>query len=131
MPAQKNQIEIKAAQLAERPLEWNELDFVGWKEFRRMAPAVVGLEIARIERLTASVGPEAPAYNALIRARFNMRSFVDRLTEVSRPPIDELSDYLAGALIALALVEIEEAGETLRYTCHRLKYVHDRLQLVY
>ena len=124
-------LESKAARLAEGRLEWNELDFVEWREFRRMAPAVVGMEIGRIERVMRQMGPKDPAYNDIVRVRFALRTFVEGLEHASQEALPDLAEHLRTALLALSLMADRLDSETLRYAAHRLRYVHDRMNLIY
>ncbi|GIV60156.1 MAG: hypothetical protein KatS3mg043_1245 [Rhodothermaceae bacterium] len=119
---------------APTPPEWNELDFVPWDAFRRMAPAVVGLELRRLEGLLAAPPDDLDAYNALVRARFELKRFVDRLAEASRETAAATcGPHLQAALLALSLAPVldPETRQTLHYIADRLTYVHDRLRLVY
>lgn len=128
---QRDILESRAAELADKRLDWNELDFVGWKEFRRMAPAVVGLEINRLERLMSDTPPSSDDYNALVRARHALRRFADGIETAEKTGLEERADHLRRALLALSLLLEQSESKTLRYSVHRLRYVHDRLKLVY
>lgn len=122
-------VETRAADLAARRHEWNELDFVGWPAFRRMAPAVLGLEIARVERVLATHEPGTDDYNALVRARHEMRRFGTGLSEAPKDELEVRSEHLRRALLAVSL--LADANDTLHYVAHRLRYVYDRLSLIY
>lgn len=124
----------KAARLGDTPLEWNEIDFVGWPAFRRMAPAVIGLEIGRIERLISNHEIGSESYNTLIRLRYTVRRFIDELEEADENDAPQLARLLEQALLTLsATLDPAAAGdaETLRYVAHRLTYIHNRLNLIY
>ena len=130
----QNLLESKAARLAERRLEWNELDFVGWKEFRRMAPAVVGLEIGRLDRLISEEEIGSETYNALVATRFALRTFTDGLEESERDTLDERGEHLRRALLSVSILKetlSDERAETLQYVLHRLSYINNRMNLVY
>lgn len=129
MDSTHNMMEAKAAQLGARPHEWNELDFVGWKEFRRMAPAVISLEISRLDRVLASCEPASDEYNTLVQARFELRAFTRALENSDREGLAEKSRHLNHALLAVSL--LAEQSETLQYVVRRLDYVAARLRLVY
>lgn len=124
----------KAARLADRRLEWNEIDFVGWPEFRRMAPIVVGLEIGRIEQLVGESDIAGEFYNALIRVRFALRNFVDGIEASEKESAQRRAKFLEQALLNLSTA-IYHGGdrqtETIRYVAHRLSYIHNRLKLIY
>ena len=124
----------KAARLGDSPLEWNEIDFVGWPAFRRMAPTVVGLEISRLERLISNHEIGSESYNTLIRLRYSVRRFIDELEEADENDAPRLARLLEQALLTLsAALDPAAAGdaETLRYVAHRLTYIHNRLNLIY
>jgi len=114
--------------------DWNELDFVDWGEFRRMAPSVIGLEIGRLEPLIdASVG-EWEMHNALVRVRFELKSFVATLAEATPETVGSAgTDHLRTALLTLSLFpDVDEAtAATLHYIANRLRYVYDRIPLIY
>ncbi|MEX0821136.1 MAG: hypothetical protein WD021_03235 [Rhodothermales bacterium] len=122
-------LETKAARLGGRELDWNELDFVGWKEFRRMAPAVIGLELSRLERVLAGLAPGSDAYNTLVRARYEMRRFADGLADAEKGEAEHGAEPLRRALLAVSL--LAEDHDTLEYVARRLHYVHERLKLIY
>lgn len=124
-------LESLAAELADRELDWNELDFLDWKEFRRMAPAVVRLETARLNRFAADLEPGGEAYDTVVRARFALRQFADGLGESPRSTLPERTQHLRRALLALSFLMTSCESETLRYAAHRLAYIHDRIKLIY
>lgn len=151
MTEERHILEARAAELAEKELDWNELDFVGWKEFRRMAPAVIRLEISRLERLMGALEPGSRAYNGLVRTRYELRQFVNGIESADRDSLSERAEHLGRALLAASLLTDElgderadehgdergaELGEDLdaegvRYAVHRLRYIHHRLNLIY
>ncbi len=122
-------LEARAAELAARRLDWNELDFVGWKEFRRMAPAIVRMETGRLERIMEEAEPGSDPYNTMVRARFEMNAFAEGLEEAERSSLPSRADRLQRALLAVSL--LAEDSETLRYVMYRLTYIYDRLKLIY
>lgn len=131
---EQDELVSKAARLGDRRLEWNEIDFVGWSEFRRMAPSVVGLEIGRIERLIRGSDIGGEFYNALVRVRYALKNFVDGIERSDRASIDSRAKHLEQALLGLSTA-VEHSGgrevETIRYAAHRLTYIHNRLKLTY
>lgn len=122
-------LEARAAELAARRLDWNELDFVGWKEFRRMAPAIVRMETGRLERIMEETEPGSDAYNAMVRVRFEMNAFAEGMEQADRASLATRADHLQRALLAVSL--LAEDSETLRYVMYRLTYISDRLKLIY
>jgi hypothetical protein len=127
-------LEALAGELGARELEWNELDFVGWKEFRRMAPAVVGLELGRIERLIASDEIGSDTYNSLVGVRFSLKKFSDGLDLAGRESLPDRAAHLRHALLAVSMLAgtvSDDSAETLRYVSLRLNFIHNRINLVY
>ena len=134
MNAGMKNLEALAGELGGRQLEWNELDFVGWKEFRRMAPAVVGLELGRIERLIAAEEVGSDTYNSLVGVRFSLKSFSDGLDLAGRESLPERAAQLRRALLTVSMLAAtvsDDAAETLRYVSHRLNYINNRINLIY
>lgn len=124
----------KAARLGDRRLEWNEIDFVGWTEFRRMAPSVVSLEIGRLEGLIVESDIGSEFYNALIRTRFALRNFIDGIQTSDKESALPHTKHLEQALLGLstaAETSRDRETETIRYVAHRLTYIHNRLKLIY
>ena len=124
----------KAARLGDSPLEWNEIDFVDWSAFRRMAPAVVGLELSRLERIIPEHEIGSESYNTLIRLRYALRRFVNQLEEADEADAPSLASLLEQALLTLSVTQdpaTTSDAETLRYVAHRLTYIHNRLSLIY
>lgn len=124
----------KAARLGDRRLEWNEIDFVGWPEFRRMAPTVVGLEIGRLERLMVESDVGSDFYNALVRTRYALRNFIDGIQTSEKESVSTPTKDLEQALLGLSTAAEncrDRKAETIRYVAHRLTYIHNRLKLIY
>lgn len=113
----------------------NEIQFLRWTEFRRMAPAILQLEISRISTVLQAGVLSDEQHNALVRGRFALRQFIRCL---NRAEPESVEAACAGHLrLALLNVSIEDPAldeavrETLRYTFDRLSYVHDRIGLIY
>ena len=121
--------EARAVELSAKRLDWNEIDFVAWKEFQRMAPAVIRLETGRLERVMGRTEPGTDLYNTLVRARFGMKTFAEGLADAGPSSLVDRADHLRRALLAISLAG--EDSETLSYVAQRLTYVLDRLPLVY
>ena len=131
---EQNPLVSLAARLGDRALEWNEIDFVEWGEFRRMAPTVVRLEVGRIERLMAESLIGSEFYNGLVRLRYSLKRFIDDIENSDDRSEFRRADDLEKALLALSLVlemSTDRHIDTLRYVAHRLTYVHDRIKLMY
>ncbi len=118
-----------------RKPDWNELDFLSWDAFRRMAPPVLRLEITRIERLLAAEALPLDVHNALVRVRFALNTFLTCLAGSDRTTFDGTCvPHLDAALLNLPLAFPDldaPTRETLAYVLDRLRYIHDRIRLIY
>lgn len=119
----------------EAPQSFNEIQFLSWNEFRRMAPAIAGLEAARLARLISRLPVDHPLHNALVKARFEVGRFLEMLkTEECEEAVPALALPLGAALLSLALRQGSADDETeaaLHYVVDRLQYLHDRISLIY
>ncbi len=115
--------------------DWNELEFLSWKEFQQMGPAIIQLEISRISKLTNQFTPETDFYNSLVKARFELKKFVNCVKETKHGPLpDSSTDHLRNAIMSISLGESnqdQKANQTLNYILTRLNYVYNRIGFVY
>lgn len=134
----------------------NEIGFLRARAFREKAPAIVRLEIRRLERMIGRFDQATSLHNTLVRARYELGRFVDELGELeelgpaeSRTAIEEhCTPRLEAAILALSAArenaptsprdeapsldgDERPTEETLRYVLDRLRYVYDRLHLMY
>ena len=113
----------------------NELQFVGWKEFRQMVPSIVRLEISRLGRVIEQVRRQPDLCNALVKARFELKTFVTCLQQAEKETLEETcAAHLQTALLTVSMQSAEldgSAAETLRYVADRLNHVNDRMELIY
>lgn len=109
----------------------NEIHFLNWDQFRRMAPPIVRLEVTRLSRLLVQCGPDAELHNALVKARYELEQFITCIQRGERDRAREASvAHLEAAMLVLSMTEEDErdrVGETLDYVADRLRYVHDRI----
>ncbi len=56
---------------------WNEIQFLSWNEFSRMAPSILKLEVTRMSALVHQAGGNIEFRNALVRSRFALQRFID------------------------------------------------------
>ena len=99
-----------------------------------MAPSVVGLEIGRIDTLIGGSCVGSAYYNALVRTRYALRSFIEGIEASEMESVLQRSKHLELALLSLSTAADqppERDLETIRYIAHRLTYIHERLKLIY
>lgn len=113
----------------------NELQFVGWNEFRQMVPSIVQLEISRLDRAIETVRDDSDLYNALVKARFELKQFVECLQMADKNQLEmTCAPHLQAALLTVSMQSEATDGDTadtLRYVADRLNHVHDRMELIY
>lgn len=112
----------------------NEIQYLRWSEFRQMAPTILRLEIDRLGALI-DAADDADFRNALVKARFELKQFVACVASAERDTVEATcAPPLQAALLAVTLVHPTDAAPTtatLAYIIDRLRYVHDRLALIY
>lgn len=117
--------------------DWNELEYISWKEFKKMAPPIIKLEINRIGKLIPSLSFNSDLHNTLIKTRYELKQFVECLEETKSPPLpDSCTDHLSNALrVAILTLSLEDADDevskTIHYILDRLNYVHNRIGMIY
>jgi hypothetical protein len=115
--------------------DWNELQFVSWDEFRRMAPSILQLEITRMDGLLPALGAHANSYNDVVRARFCVRQFVTCIEGAEKEHLEpDCAAHLHNAILSLSLPPDDldaQALNTWRYVLGRLSDINRRLPLVY
>ncbi len=114
---------------------WNEIQFLSWKEFQQMAPSILQLEVTRLGGLIRALQDDTEFHNRLVRARFALKEFI-RCVETAQK--DTVEQSCAGRLqTAIANISFQPEGldgdtqETCRYILDRLNYVHHRIPLIY
>ena len=113
----------------------NELQFLSWTEFRQMAPSILQLEVTRLGTLIDASGGATDFRNALVKARFEVKQFIACVQQAEKETVEEVcAPHLQAALLNVSLVNTnrdEETTATLHYVIDRLKYVNDRIALIY
>lgn len=113
----------------------NEIQYLSWKAFRRMAPSILRLEMSRLGVLMDAAGSDLDLRNALAAARFELKRFGEVLEDATPTTAEaRCGPPLQAALMTLALAtegQPAPTAETLRYVLNRLTYLHDRLALIY
>lgn len=114
---------------------WNEIQFLEVDELRRMAPSIVGLEIKRLGDVCARAEPGSDVYNTVVTARFELRRFLERLSEADdRKLKTDCARHLESALVCLALSKKDAEADDLgvvEYTTDRMKHILERMKLLY
>ncbi len=121
--------------LEDQKRNWNELEFISWKEFQQMAPSILQLEITRISRLLQSYRFDANFHNSLVKVRFELKSFIECLEKATQIQVESnCAIHLQNALICMPTANDtidQTTHETLNYILDRIKYVNDRIKLIY
>lgn len=115
--------------------DWNELDFVSWEEFRQMAPSITQLEVSRIGKLLKNLEPGSETHSVLVKARYELRCFGKCILAAAlRKDAAGCLEHLRLAIINLSFHDKdldEPAIEIRNYILDRIRYVHDRIGLIY
>jgi hypothetical protein len=116
-------------------LDWNELEFLSWDEFKQMAPSIVQLEISRISKLIRASHFEIDFHNALVKARFELKKFVACVDATMKSPLDEacVTQLQAAILILVAAKTNRPSNEkrTIDSILDRLHDVYNRCKMLY
>ena len=114
--------------------DWNELQFLSWNKFRQMAPSILQLEVTRLGTLIDASGSATDFRNALVKARFEVKQFIACLQQAEKENVEACAPHLQTALLNVSLVHAhrdEAMAARLNYVIDRLKYVNDRIALIY
>ncbi len=121
---------------AEAPrVEWNELQFLSWSEFKQMAPSILRLEVTRLGKVIQNFPRDTEFHNSLVRSRFALEQFIACLPQAEKDTIEETcSAHLRAAIVHASFLPQdldEETKRTCRYILDRLNYVYNRIGLIY
>jgi len=104
--------------------DWNELEFTNWNDFRRMAPAIIQLEISRLGKIISSLKATNNTHNLLVKARFDLTQFQNHIKESDEGKIIESQmEKLYSALMCVSRA-YEDSDENLK---SKITYINDRL----
>ena len=113
----------------------NEIQFLSWTEFRQMAPSILQLEVTRLGTVIDASGGATDFRNALVKARFEVKQFIACVQQAEQETVEQVCAlHLQAALLNVSLVNTnlnEAMTATLDYVTDRLKYVNDRIALIY
>lgn len=115
--------------------KWNELQFVSWSEFKQMVPTILQLEVTRIGQLIELSRGNVDFHNALVGSRYALRQFIASVPDACQETIAETcAPHLRAAILNFPPPPDNldaRAKETCRYVLDRLKYVNNRIDLIY
>ena len=115
--------------------DWNELQFISWAPFKRMAPSIIQLEISRLSELLQTTTLDLDVHNALVKVRYELKRFVECLVEAEKERLESTcSEHLISALINMPLQAEgvdEKSAKTLSYIVDRINYVYNRIPMIY
>jgi hypothetical protein len=113
--------------------DWNELEYISWKEFKKMAPPIIKLEINHIGELLNDVKSGSDIYNAFIKTRYELPQFIECLALTNSPPLpDSCSAHLGKAILNLPTADsIGGDPKIIHYILDRLNYVYNRIGMIY
>lgn len=115
--------------------DWNELEFLSWKEFQQMAPSIIQLEITRLGQLTVIPNDDTDIHNALVKARFELTKLGKYIASSDKnTQTDVFLPYLSNAILNITAIIGNTDSETrqiLDYVLDRLHYVSNRIRLIY
>lgn len=121
--------------LEDQKRDWNELEFISWKEFQQMAPAILQLEITRISRLLATQPFDADFHNALVAVRYQLKKFIEYLANVEKDGVETAcAPHLNNALLNMPAPDTQPdpaLHKTLDYIRDRINYVLQRIKRIY
>jgi len=116
-------------------VNWNEIQWLSWGEFKQMAPSILQLEITRLGKLIEECEPDTVFHNNLVHTRFALKQFIDCLGSAKKDTFaDTCAGYLSAAIagMSFALQELDdETAKTCAYVLDRLNYVYYRIGLIY
>ena len=116
-------------------MSWNELEFVSWRQFDRMAPSIMRLEISRLGDLIRRAGTNLEMRNALVKVRYELLEFLVEFEKCSDGNLSvSVTERLNAAIVNLPLDQADPDGEfhaSLRYILDRLRSIQKRIDFIY
>jgi hypothetical protein len=116
-------------------MPWNELEFVSWRQFHRMAPSIMRLEISRLGDLIRQSGADLDLRNALVRVRYELMEFLVDVQNCSDGNLSSgVTEHLDAAIVNLPLDQVEPGSDfhvSLRYILDRLRSIQQRIDFIY
>lgn len=116
-------------------VDWNELQFLDWNEFKQMTPTILQLEVARLGGVIDSNLDDTDFHNSLVRSRYELQKFIACLGRAEKDTIEEsCCEHLRLAIINLSILPDAVNAQTRNictYVLDRLNYVYNRIRLIY
>ena len=114
---------------------WNELQFLSWREFEQMAPTILQLEVTRLGNVMQSQIDDTDFHNRLVRARFSLQQFIKGIRKAEGETLDDSClEHLRSAIMSVSVQPPHldaKTAETCGYVLDRLNYVYNRIDLIY
>jgi len=124
-----------------RASSWNELRYMSVHEFTRMAPTVVGLEVARLDELARRLSPGSALHEAVVTARYRLHLFLDEInglsddaSKVNLTSLEACSEHIDASLLCMAAGQNAQdptARGTFEYVAGRLDYIHSQIHRLF
>jgi hypothetical protein len=114
---------------------WNEIQFLSWREFEQMAPSILQLEVTRLGKVMQSQIDNTDFHNHLVRARFSLRQFIEAIRKSDGETLDDSClEHLRKAIMSVSAQPPDldaKTAATCGYVLTRLNYVYNRIDLIY
>ena len=115
--------------------DWNELEFTNIRDFKRMAPPIIKLEISRISKIIDSLEASENVHNLLVKARYELVSFEEVLKKIDGRKINQNSlKELFSALYYISSSAKSSGGKIksdINYITDRLNDFINKCQMLY
>ena len=114
---------------------WNELQFLSWREFKQMAPSILQLEVTRLGKVMQMQIDDTDFHNRLVRARFSLQQFIEGIRKTEGETLDDAClEHLRRAIMSVSINPPDldaKTAATCGYVLSRLNYVYNRIDLIY
>ncbi len=109
----------------------NEIQYLSWKEFQQMTPAILSLEVTRLGKLLAEDRWTLVDRNELVRARHALLLFIHCVSEAKRPDLESCSSLIEASYLHAAAVARDVSLPALDYVVDRLRTIRGRMSYIY
>ncbi len=114
---------------------WNELQFLSWRQFEQMAPSILQLEVTRLGKVMQAQIDNTDFHNRLVSARFSLRQFIEGIRTTEGKTLDDsCMEHLRCSIMSISVQPPDldaKTAATCDYVLTRLNYVYDRIGLIY